>query len=73
MVSTIAAALFATAIILAIWAIGRTVRAHLSQIRFLLNPALAIPCVPSSRPFSYELRRPVSVTPLRRSPLRVAA
>jgi hypothetical protein len=74
MVSTIAATLFISAMILAIWSMAWTVRAHAVQIMALLVPERpASVMIAKPRKASSQVRRPVKVSPLRRSSLRAAA
>ena len=78
MVSTIAALLFVSAISLAFWAIAHTLYIHAGQIADLVyapksaGPLCTAPLPATGRRGS-DIRRPVSVTPLRRSSLRAAA
>ncbi len=73
MVSTIAALLFLTAISLAFWAIGNTLYTHAGQISGLMSDVKSVPSLPVAMRRCSDIRRPVSVTALRRSSLRAAA
>ncbi len=73
MVSTIAALLFFTAISLAFWTIAQTLRTHAGQIAALLGEGTHVTALPVTARRCNDTRRPVSVTPLRRSSLRAAA
>lgn len=72
MVSTIAVLLFSTATCLAVWAIAGTLHAHAGQIARVMGKAKPLP-LPAAPRLNADFRRPVSVTPLRRSSLRAAA
>lgn len=73
MVSTIAAVLFLSAIILVFWAIASTLHAHAGQIAHLMGAEKQKYPLPAARRSHGDPRRPVSITPLRAASLCVAA
>ena len=73
MVSTIAAALFLTAITLAVWTIAHTLRTHAHQIAALYGKPSSVPGLATKTRRVNDVRRPVKVSPLRPASLRAAA
>tara|TARA_B100000953_G_scaffold101676_1_gene83436 strand:+ start:1405 stop:1626 length:222 start_codon:yes stop_codon:yes gene_type:complete len=73
MVSTIAAALFLTAISLAVWTIAHTLRSHAGQIAALYGKQSSVPALSMKARRVNDVRRPVKVSPLRPASHRAAA
>ena len=73
MVSTIAAALFLTAISLAVWTIAHTLRTHASQIAALYGKQATVPGLSTKARRNNDVRRPVKISPLRPASQRAAA